>query len=78
MGGESVDHALRLDPRLVDEAGGEKGPAATQWSAARGVGGDDSIAGAHQDPLGGAGILGLEIAVEGVDQQDDVAPGPGR
>ena len=74
MGGERVDHALRLDPRLVDEAGGEKGAAAAQWPAAPRVRAEDAIAGAGQYALGGAGVLGLEPAVEGVDQQDHVAP----
>ena len=35
---ERVEHASRLVPRLVDEAGGEKGSAAAQRPAARGSG----------------------------------------
>ena len=75
--GERIDHALRLDPRLVDQAGGEKGPAAAQRPAALGVRAEDAIAGARQHPLGGAGVLGLEPTVECVDQQHDLAAVPG-
>ena len=37
VGRERVEHAPRLDPRLVDQAGGEEGAAAAQRPAARRV-----------------------------------------
>src|SRR5271165_4162097 len=64
-------------PRLIDETGGEKGSSATKRAAARRVRGDDAITGADQYPLGRAGVFRLEIAVEGIDQQHDLAPGSG-
>ena len=38
----------------------------------------DAVAGAGQHPLGGARVLRLEIAVEGVDEQHDLAAGTAR
>ena len=75
---QRVDRALRLMPRFIDQAGGKKGPAAAQRPAARRIGHDDAIAGTGQHALGRARVVGLEIAVEGIDQQDDLGPGPRR
>src|SRR5262249_34728337 len=75
---ESVQHASCLVPRLVDKTGREKGPATAEGPAIRRVRGDDAIAGARQPPLGGTGIFRLEIAVEGIDQQDAPLPSSRR
>src|SRR3984893_6565524 len=75
---EHAQHPPRLPPRLFDEPRGEKGAAATEWAALRRVGADDAIASARQNTLGGAGVFRLEIAVEGIDEQHDLAPASGR
>ena len=78
--GESVaSEALRLGPRLVDEAGREEGAAAAGRAVAvAGPRGGDAVAGGAQHAQGGAGVLGLEPGGEGVGEEDDLGLAVGR
>ena len=71
-------HAARLGARLLDQAGGEeRAPAAQRPPAVRrGGSGSDAIAeaGQHLDRV--AQVLGLEVGVEGIGEQRDLARVP--
>src|SRR5271167_2082870 len=75
MGSKSLLHALCLVPRFVNETSREKGSPATERARARRIGTENAIAGPHQHALGGTHILRLKIAVEGIDQQDNLFAG---
>ncbi len=74
---ERSDHAARLAFRLVDEAGGEVGPAATKRPHSVGIVGKrprdrDAIARPLQHGERGKRVLRLEVIGEGVNEQHDV------
>ena len=69
------DHALRLAPRLIDPADRQERAAAAE-RALRAVGGlcdVHRIAGCSQNRDGGVEVLALEIAVEGIGEEHDLA-----
>src|SRR3954469_17991472 len=67
-GCECIEHALGFALRLVDHAGGKESPPATEA-----VGDLHPIAGCFQNRLRGACVLRLEVAVERIDEKNDVA-----
>ena len=75
IGCERREGALGLLPRFVDAADGEEGAAAAQRSrAAVGRRRDlDAVAAGAQDAERSAQVFRLEVAVEGVGEEDDVA-----
>src|SRR5712671_5947973 len=78
MRAECVERATRFAARFLDETRREEGTAATQRAATHRVWADDTITGPQQNALGRARVFRLEIAVEGVYQQNDLGPGAGR
>src|SRR5689334_1943163 len=77
MRGKSIQHPRRLVARFFDETRGEKGAATTEWSADRRVRTNNAITRPPQNTLCRARVLRLEVAVERVDQQNDLAAGAG-
>ena len=76
IGRDRRDHALGLAPRLVDLADRQEGAAAAERAlrAVRGLRDVHRVAGGAQHRHGGVEVLALEVAVEGVGEQDDLAP----
>src|SRR5215207_2960992 len=69
---QRVERAPRLFARLLDQARREEGAAAAQGTALR-PGVVKAVARRGEDALGGGEILGLEVAVEGVAEEDEIA-----
>src|SRR5437764_5023647 len=70
MRAERVDEPRQLHPRLVHQAGAEERAPAAQRARRRVL--DDATAGGFEDAAGCARVLGLEIAGEAIDEEDDV------
>ena len=71
-GGERGERAAGLGAGLLDAAGGEEGPAAAERPAG-GAGVVEAVAGGGEHPLGGGEVPRLEVAVEGVGEEHEVA-----
>src|SRR5262249_46468064 len=65
-------HPPRLGLRLGYETSRKEGAATTERALARGRRLDRAVAGALQHPLGGTRVLGLEPAIEGIDEEHDL------
>ena len=73
-GGGGGDDAARLHPRLVDQPGRQEcAPAAERPPAVRRRQHRHAIAETGEHVGGGAQVLGLEIGVEGVGEEGDLA-----
>ncbi len=71
---ECVERAPRLFPRRVDEAGREEGAAAAKRArAALRLGPMQTVAGGAEHAFGRPEVLRLEIAVEGVAEEHEIA-----
>src|SRR5262249_19659762 len=76
---ERRQHALGFGLGFVDLADGEKGTAATEraWAAVGRRGDVDGVAAGNEHGEGRVQVLALEVAVEGVGEEDDVCfPSP--